>query len=233
MRWLLACQKSGLLRQLLREMGHDAWTCDLEPAEDGSEFHITRDVLKVLEDCPECDGTGNFYRNDEDNDNLPCDFCNGTGNPGWDAMFACPGCRHLCSSGHHRTGKPGQRTAKDVEDAVDFFMRLACAPIKLKAVENSVGIMSTRWRKPDQIIQPYQFGDDASKGTCLWFEGLPKLIIDPAQYVQPRIVDGKKRWANQTDSGQNRLGPSPTRSADRARNYPGIVRAMAAQWGSL
>ena len=201
MRWLLACQKSGLFRQLLRNMGHDAWTCDLEPSEDDSPYHLQCDVSTIA-----YDGT-------------------------WDAMYACPECRFLCSSGQHRTNKPGQRTSADVDRAAEFFMLLVNAPIRRKAIENSVGIMSTRYRKPDQIIQPYNFGEDASKATCLWLFDLPSLF--PTRIIFGRVVNGKRRWANQTDSGQNRLSPSITRSADRARNYPGIVQAMAAQWGNL
>jgi hypothetical protein len=195
MRWLLSCQKSTLLRDLLRLLGHDAWTCDLQPCEGDPTYHLQRDAIEVA-----YDGS-------------------------WDAMFACPECRCLCSSGQHRNDKPGQRTTLDVE--------AADAPIPLIAVENSIGIMSSRYRKPDQIIQPYQFGDDASKSTCLWLKRLPRRVAEPEWYVQPRMVNGKPRWANQTDSGQNRLPPGPNRSADRARNYPGIISAAAQQWGSL
>lgn len=80
-----------------------------------------------------------------------------------------------------------------------------------------------------QIIQPYEFGEDASKKTCLWLKGLPLLV--PTRYVEPRIVDGKPRWANQTDSGQNKLSPSADRGAIRAVTYQGIAEAMAYQWG--
>lgn len=203
MRWLLACQKSTLLRDLLRAYGHDAWTCDLQECEGDPQYHLHTDAIAVA------------YSGE------------------WDAMYACPECRFLCSSGQHRNDKPGQRTSADVDAAAAFFIQMVNAPIKLKAIENSIGIMSTRYRKPDQIIQPYQFGDDASKQTCLWIEGIPPLTLDLSLYVQPRMVNGKPRWANQTDSGQNRLAPSPTRSADRARNYPGIAYAMAYQWGHL
>lgn len=87
--------------------------------------------------------------------------------------------------------------------------------------------MNTHWRKPSQTVQPWQFGDDASKATCLWIEGWPKLVSDPARYVAPRYVNGKPRWANQTDSGQNRLSPGETRAADRAVTYQGIANAIA------
>lgn len=202
---LLACQKSGYLRELLWRAGHNVWTCDLEPAEDVTRFHLQRDAIQAA------------YH--------PAPFIAGR----WDCMIAMPECRNLCSSGQHHNGKPGQRTQQDVEDAVTFATALKDAPIKHKCIENSIGILSTRWRKPDQIIQPHWFGDDASKGTCLWMDDFPLLV--PSNPVAPRAVvyEGKVcyRWANQTDSGQNRLRPSPTRSADRARTYPGIAAAFA------
>lgn len=99
------------------------------------------------------------------------------------------------------------------------------------ALENPVGCISTRIRKPTQIIQPYQFGDDASKKTCLWLRNLPPLT--PTKYIPPRMVNGKPRWANQTDSGQNKLGPSEDRWKERSRTYQGIADAMATQWGRI
>ncbi len=114
------------------------------------------------------------------------------------------------------------------DDAVEFVRLLIEAPIDRICVENPIGVLSSRLRKPDQIIQPWQYGHDASKATCLWLKGLPKLKA--TRLVEPRIVDGKKRWANQTDSGQNRLGPSKDRWAIRSETYAGIAQAMAAQW---
>ncbi|MFI4971131.1 MAG: hypothetical protein ACHP7H_00510 [Hyphomicrobiales bacterium] len=97
------------------------------------------------------------------------------------------------------------------------------------ALENPKGVISTKLIMPKpQIIQPYQFGDDASKQTCLYLKNLPPL--EPTEYIEPRIVDGKKRWANQTDSGQNRLGPSEDRWAERSLTYQGVANAMAQQW---
>jgi hypothetical protein len=196
---LLACQCSGELRELLRDMGHNALTCDLKPAEDGSPHHIQGDAIRSAYE------------------------------ESWDCMIAMPECRYLCSSGQHHNDKPGQRTLQDVEDAVLFATKLKDAPIKHKCIENSIGILSTRWRKPDQIIQPHWFGDDASKSTALWMMDFP--LLKPNDPVAPRAViyKGKVfyRWSNQTDSGQNKLGPSPTRSADRARTYPGVARAFA------
>lgn len=156
------------------------------------------------------------------------DVLNVLNEDGWDLMIAHPECTHLAVSGALRFKEKiadGRQQA-----AIDFFMRLVNAPIRRICIENPVCIMSTRFRKPDQIIQPWQFGHDASKATCLWLKGLPKL--KPTRLIPPRIVNGKKRWANQTDSGQNRLGPSPERAAIRSRTYLGIAKAMAEQWGS-
>lgn len=147
----------------------------------------------------------------------------------FDLMIAFPPCTHLCVSGARYFA--AKRADGRQQAAVDFFLRLANANIPRICIENPIGIMSSEYRKPDQIIQPYQFGHDASKATCLWLKGLPKL--QPTQYVEPRIVDGKKRWANQCDSGQNKLGPSPERAMNRARTYKGVAEAMAAQWSNL
>jgi len=146
----------------------------------------------------------------------------------WDMMIAHPPCTYLCSSGlHWNTRRPGR--AQLTEDALEFVRMLMDAPIARIAIENPTGCISTRIRKPDQAIHPYQYGHDASKKTCLWIKNLP--LLRPTQYVEPRIVDGKNRWANQTDSGQNRLTPSPDRWKIRSETYKGIARAMASQWG--
>ncbi len=147
---------------------------------------------------------------------------------GWDGMIAFPDCTYLCSSGLHWNKRDSERAAK-TEKALEFVKTLLNAPIEKIALENPIGCISTRIRKPDQIIQPYQFGEDASKSTCLWLKGFP--LLQPTEYIEPRIVNGKKRWANQTDSGQNRLGPSEDRAQIRSTTYMGIARAMAEQWG--
>lgn len=236
-RVLLACQRSVLLRDLLRKQGHDAHTCDLEYAEDGDwRFHFRMDAIVVAE---------NFGP--------------------WDAMIAMPECRDLCGSGIHwnnrgRRGMTSAQAWEATDKAFGFANKLRNMPFDKVVVENSVGILSREWGKAQQIVQPYNFGEDASKATCLWIRGLPKL--NPSAFVPPRMVcngcglrnewsidcgypkprpiscelcHGKlyPRWANQTDSGQNKLAPSATRSADRARTYPGIAMAMAEQWGPL
>ena len=147
---------------------------------------------------------------------------------GWDLMIAHPPCTYLAVSGMHRTAR-GLRDPQLTEDALEFVRLLLAAPVPRIAVENPVSVISTRIRRPDQIIQPWQYGHDASKTTCLWLHGLPALR--PTQIVEPRIVDGRKRWGNQTDTGQNRLSPSPDRWKLRSATFPGIAAAMAAQWG--
>ena len=145
----------------------------------------------------------------------------------WDLMIAHPPCTYLSSSGMHWTTR-GLRDPRLTEDALDFVRLLLDAPIPKIAIENPVGVISTRIRPADQYVQPYQFGDDASKKTGLWLKGLPILV--PTKLIPPRLINGKSRWANQTDSGQNKLGPSDDRWKERSKTYPGLAAAMALQW---
>lgn len=142
----------------------------------------------------------------------------------WDLMIAHPPCTYLAVSGMHWTTR-GLRDPQLTEDALDFVRLLMNAPIPRIAIENPVSVISTRIRKPDQIIQPWWFGHDASKKTCLWLKNLPPL--KPTSMLPG---DKKTRRANQTASGQNRLSPSTDRWKIRSVTYPGIAAAMAAQW---
>jgi len=146
----------------------------------------------------------------------------------WDLMIAHPPCTYLAVSGMHWTTR-GLRDPKLTEDALDFVKLLMNANIEKIAVENPISVISTKIRKPDQIVQPYQFGHDASKKTCLWLKNLP--LLKPTDFVQPRLVNGKPRWANQTDTGQNNVPPSKDQWKIRSKTYEGIAKAMAAQWG--
>lgn len=147
----------------------------------------------------------------------------------WDLIIAHPPCTYLSVSGLHWNSKRPERAQK-TEEALAFARLFFDHPCPKIAIENPVSCISSRIRKPDQIIQPYDFGHDASKKTCLWLKGLSKLEAT-GPYVEPRLVNGKKRWANQTDSGQNNLPPSKNRAALRSETYSGIADAMALQWG--
>lgn len=193
MRVLIGCEYSGTVRRAFRELGHDAWSCDLLPADDGSEFHIQGDVLPLLKQT-------------------------------WDLAIFHPPCTDLAVSGaKHFAAK---RADGRQQRSIDFFMRLADADIPRTAIENPVSIMSTVWRKPDQIIQPWMFGHEATKTTCLWLKNLPQL-------VPTNIVDKGARHV--TKSGKSlpawyNLPPSPDRWKIRSATFEGIGKAMAEQW---
>lgn len=214
MKILIACEYSGTVRDAFIRAGHDAISCDLLES-DAPGPHYQGDVRDILAEP-------------------------------WDAVIAFPDCTYLCGSGWHwvargRIEEDGRPRMEHVKEALEFARMFIDGPetahIPKRAVENPIGRLSTLIRKPDQIIQPWQFGDNASKATCLWLSGLPLLTPLPeSQQVKPRIVNyqGKivSRWANQTDSGQNVLPPSEDRWKIRSRTYKGIAEAMASQWGA-
>lgn len=159
---------------------------------------------------------------------------------GWDLLIAHPPCTFLSSSGLHWNRRRPGRSAQ-TEAAAAFAMELWRQEIPGVCIENPVGALSRYIGPPTQIIQPYQFGADASKRTCLWLRGL--ALLSPTEFVTPRVpnaagVDmfgfliGRPRWSNQTDSGQNKLPPSENRWRERSRTYPGIAEAMADAWSS-
>lgn len=205
MRVLIACEFSGIVRDAFKARGHDAWSCDLLPSEKSGN-HLTGNVIFALDGS----NNGNYF------DEL-------VGNVKWDMLIAFPPCTHLSVSGA-RWFKEKQRNGTQ-DAAIDFFLCFAHCCIPKVAIENPIGIMSTHYRKPDQIIQPWQFGHPESKATCLWLKGLP--LLKPTR-ILPLPKSG--RWENQTASGQNKLAPSPDRWKDRSRTYPGIAKAMAEQW---
>lgn len=208
---LVACEFSGVVRDEFTKLGHNAWSCDVSPTERPGK-HLQGDIREFIK-----------YRH-------------------WDILVAHPPCTYLTVSAewaykdgpYHQKVKPetltGAARREAREQAIEFFLFLWNAGIPRIAIENPIGCMSSRLRKPDQIIQPYEFGHDASKSTCLWLQALPKLV--PTDYVLPRLAKGKKRWSNQTDSGQNRVPPQcRERAGVRSVTYQGIARAMATQWG--
>lgn len=186
MRILIACEYSGRVRNAFRALGHDAWSCDLLEAEDGSGFHVQRDVLTLLKEWRK-----------------------------WDLLIAHPPCTHLAVSGSRWF--PEKRESGEQQEAIEFFLALARAPIPRIAIENPVCIMSSVWREPDQVLQPWQYGHGETKATCLWLKGLPPLV--PTNIVpgrEPRI---------------HRMSPGPDRWKERSRTFEGIAAAMAQQWG--
>jgi site-specific DNA-cytosine methylase len=204
MRILVACEHSGAVRDAFRRRGHDAWSADLKEGEgEYADCHVRGDCMALLV---------------------------GPGALPWDVLIAFPPCTYLSASGLHWNGRREGRAEK-TEAALQFVRALMAAPVKRIAIENPVGCISSRIRPADQTIQPYQFGHDASKRTCLWLHNLPRLR--PTKWIEPRYVDGKPRWDNQTDGGQNKLPPSEERATLRALTYPGIANAMADQWGAF
>ena len=187
MRVLVACEYSATVRDAFRELGHDAWSCDLLPTDGDPEYHFQGDVVDIM------------Y------------------GQGWDLMIAHPPCTHLSVSGaRHFAAKIADGRQ---QRALDFVQLLMDAPIERIAIENPISVISSKIRKPDQIIQPWQFGHGETKATCLWLKNLPKLEAT-------NIVEGREQR-------MFRLPPSPDRWKIRSTTYKGIATAMASQWGGL
>jgi hypothetical protein len=198
---LVACEESGVVTQAFRELGHEAWSCDIEPTSGSHpEWHLQQDVTPLLSEP-------------------------------WDMIIAFPPCTHLAVSGarhFEQKRKDGRQ-----QQGIDFFMMFANSDCPRVAIENPVGIMSKMWRKPDQIIQPWQFGHPHSKATCLWLKGLPKL--EPTNILAKPATG----WTNCDRNNQNRrvdesgkvVAWNDSRMAKlRSKTYLGIAQAMAAQW---
>lgn len=204
MKILVTHETSGRVRDAFLRAGHWAISCDLLPSDSDAGPHVL------------CRDGDHVFRLIE------------AFRP--DILIGFPDCTFVCGSGLHWCRKDPSRIAKR-DAATEHFRRLLDSDVPRICLENPVGHLSTAVRKPDQIIQPNWFGEDASKATCLWLKRLPSLM--PTKIILPRIVDGKSRWANQTDSGQNRLGPSQDRAKIRSTTYQGIADAMANCWSRL
>jgi site-specific DNA-cytosine methylase len=216
-RILIACEESQAVCIAFRELGFEAYSCDILPASGGHpEWHIQGDVLEQLD-------------------------------KGWDLMCAFPPCTHLAVSGaawFEQKRKDGRQ-----QQGIDFFLAIANAPIEKIAIENPVGIMSNIYRKPDQVIQPYYFGDEAQKTTCLWLKNLPPLYHNE----KPNLFDdqvthtGKGEFFEWTDGKTGKTKKQPKWYADafinaktkeevghlRSKTFPGIAHAMALQWSKV
>ena len=208
-----------LTREAFEAQGHEVWTCDLLPARGGQERHIQGDIWEALESRRW--GAAILHP--------MCTFL--TVSAAW--AYADPDFDRYPEVGYHQRVKPGTLTGRARRlaqcEAIVNFGRLLELPFPVGIENPAPSFISRAIRPPDQIIQPNQFGDDASKSTGLWLKGLPKLR--PTQMVEPRWVNGRPRWANQTDSGQNKLTPSENRWLERSATYPGIAAAMGDQWG--
>lgn len=220
MRVLIGYSACPLTRAAFEAQGHDVWTCDLLPARDNSPKHLQGDIWQVA-----------------------------LGKP-WDFAVLHPMCTYLTVSaawafsdpdfarypgvGYHQRVKPGTLTGEARRaarsEALDNFDRLLALPFSV-AIENpGSSFVSKALRPPSQIVQPFEYGDDASKATGFWLSsGVPLLAA--TKQVEPRVVDGRPRWSNQTGSGQNCLSPGENRWLERSATYPGIAAAMGDQWG--
>jgi hypothetical protein len=204
MKILVACEESQAVTIELRRLGHEAYSCDIEPCSGGHpEWHLQQDVVPLLKQK-------------------------------WDMIIAFPPCTYLTVTGNRwfnveRYGEKAIKRHQDRIEGINFFKMFANAECDKIAIENPVGIMSTIWRKPDQIINPYEFGDPFEKKTCLWLKGLPKLVSTNIVKIPPR---------KQFDSGKSMPGwyadlwhlPKEERAKLRSKTFPGIAKAMAEQW---
>lgn len=228
MKILIACEESQAVTKEFRAKGHEAYSCDIIDCSGGHpEWHIKGDVLPLL------DGDCNFKTSDGFDHSI-------VGN--WDMIIAFPPCTYLTNAGtRHFSLKCNapekvQKRIKLREEAFMFFMRFANANCDKIAIENPVGYMNKNYRKPDQIIHPYYFGDNAKKRTCLWIKGLDKLkhtnVLpepEPMYICQGEKSKGKKiGWC---EGMRNITGGQEERAKARSKTFPGIAKAMAEQWG--
>lgn len=219
MKILVACEESQAVTKEFRRLGHEAYSCDIIDRSGGHpEWHIMQDVLPLL--------TGNCLFNTRDG---AAHAVVGK----WDLIIAHPPCTYLTLAGN-KWFKPEftdrfPHRQKQREEAIEFFLTIANADCDKIAIENPVGVMSSRWRKPDQYIEPYMFGDPEKKKTGLWLKGLP--LLKPTNIVDPVIIHCKSginepRWHMET----MKLS-ADERAKARSKTFPGIARAMAEQWG--
>ena len=227
---LVACEESQRVCTAFREKGHNAFSCDILPCSGGHpEWHITDDVLGILNPFEHCDSSNTV---------MGISFCTMGGQyhffeGNWDLIIAHPPCTYLTLAGN-KWFKPEfadrfPDRQKQRKEAIDFFMAIANADCNKIAIENPVGVMSSQWRKPDQYIEPHMFGDPEKKKTGLWLKGLP--LLKPTNIVEPVIIHCKSganepRWHMETMHL-----PKEERSRVRSKTFPGIAKAFADQWG--
>jgi len=228
---LVACEESQVVTKELRKLGHNAFSCDLLECSGGHpEWHLKMDVFKAIE------GKGRVLQNGKKF------LLKGR----WDMMIAHPPCTYLAVSGaqwyyhpedkhlptHKRRPHPRYPDrSKHREEAIEFFIRLAKAPIEMIALENPVGIMSSVYKKPDQIVQPYMFGDEATKKTCLWLKQLPLLkptkIVAKGERIHFKSGKSQPKWYSDAFV---KAKSHEERQRLRSKTFPGMAEAMARQW---
>lgn len=195
MKILVACEESQAVTIELRKLGHEAYSCDIEPCSGGHpEWHLQEDVTPLLKQH-------------------------------WDMIIAFPPCTHLAVSGaawFEQKRKDGRQ-----QQGIDFFMMFANADCERIAIENPVGIMSSVYKKPSQIVQPYEYGHMEQKKTCLWLKGLP--LLQPTNNVYDQMMELPKNRRERL----HYLPPSPERAKLRSKTFPGIAKAMAEQWAGV
>lgn len=228
MKILVACEESQRVCAAFRRRGHEAYSCDVIDCSGGHpEWHIKQDVLPLL------NGNCIFATNDG---------AEHTMSSKWDMIIAHPPCTYLTVSANryyniNRYGQKAEKRLKDREAAIEFFFKFVYADCDRIAIENPIGVISTRYRKPDQIIQPYQFGHPFRKSTCLWLKGLPKL--SPTNIVDFECLHSKGKsggysgnsWVVRDEAGKILLYRDPRVAKERSKTYEGIANAMAEQWG--
>jgi len=204
MKILVACEESQAVTIELRKLGHEAFSCDIVECSGGHpEWHLQQDVTKLLKQK-------------------------------WDMIIAFPPCTYLTVTGNRwfnieKYGDKAIQRHKHRKDAIDFFMMFANADCEKIVIENPVGVMSSEWRKPDQIINPFEYGDPFEKRTCLWIKGLPKLTPTNIVEVPPRtkFKSGKTMASWYCDALSL---PPKDRARLRSKTFDGIAKAMATQW---
>ena len=207
MQILVACEESQAVTVELRRLGHEAYSCDIQNCSGGhEEWHIQQDAIPLL------NGKCSFHTMDGTEHTLL---------KKWDMIIAFPPCTHLCNSGA-RWFSEGRKPIRLREEAADFFMRFVNADCEKIAIENPIGIMSSRYRKPNQIIHPWQFGHPERKSTCLWLKNLPNLVetdnVKEYMLTLPEKQQSRIWW----------LGSGHAK--ERSKTFPGIAAAMALQW---
>ena len=221
MKVLVACEESQTVCKAFRKRGHEAYSCDIMECSGGHpEWHIVEDVLPLLRG-------GDYFFKTADGKRHYVEM--------WDLIIAHPPCTHLSSSGQWAYKK-----GKDISlkyEGIEFFMNFVKADCEKIAIENPIGIMSTEYKKPSQIIQPWQFGHKAQKSTCLWLKGLPLLIptniVEKGEFVEwiDKKTGRKKRQSKYDMEILKKAKTSEERSRLRSKTFEGIAEAMAEQWG--